>query len=263
MGEGGEGPPLGEETGSDPFTIGQEAGLNPISGQSQDPIPADPAAMPLPQSEQGTTPPNLSAEYAREIDTPEERISKIADILENPLAPTENDWKTILNHSIGYFMNQRFSLQDAQDLAAELVEKLFARVNSEHYNDNPIRNWRMVLPVALENKRKDALRRVRTRRQLLEQEELPYNEIAKVVGIPFDQNIEEEYFLTEKEEQIRRIINTELTEAQRDVLMRKMQGWSNLEIAVERGVEEGTIKSLVHRAREKLKKTLKTQEEDK
>ena len=144
--------------------------------------------------------------------------------------------------------------EDALDVSQEVFLKLWRTLESFR-GECSIKSYLMKLTknTALDLKRRNSYRQTVSLTMENDEGELSQLDIADTSE---DANPQEAYLRRERIEKVRRAIS-ELDEEHRQVIvMREMNGMSYREISDALGINEGTVKSRINRARSALKKIL-------
>ena len=144
--------------------------------------------------------------------------------------------------------------EDALDVSQEVFLKLWRTLESFR-GECSIKSYLMKLTknAALDLKRRNSYRQ--TVSLTMENDEGESSQLD-IVDSSEDANPQEAYLRRERIERVRRAIS-ELDEEHRQVIvMREMNGMSYREISDALGINEGTVKSRINRARSALKKIL-------
>lgn len=142
--------------------------------------------------------------------------------------------------------------QDAEDVTQEVFLRLW-RTRGDFRGECSVRTY--VMHIA-HNVITDSLRR-RTSRAVtdlpddIDDDEAPRRELADST------DLQAEYIQREREEAVRRAINSLEPDTRELIIMRDINGMSYADIAVATGVPMGTVKSRLSRARDQLKEFLK------
>ncbi len=182
----------------------------------------------------------------------------LADLMKQAARGNEAAFSDIVRHFERIVYNIAIQAtgnrEDALDVSQEVFMKLW-RTAGSYRGESSVTSW--VIRIA-RNTSLDALRRRSTRQTdslTLEDEDGDTTERA----IPVTEGDDDPVSSYERKERIaavRRAISELCDEHKEIILLRNIQGLSYAEIADLLGIEEGTVKSRIHRARNCLKEKL-------